>query len=82
MGAVVAFCLCFFASANLNPHAPSRFLVRRAMELLRTVPGVVFALLFVIAFGLGPMPGVFAVALHTRPVRSASSTPRWSRTST
>ncbi len=65
MGAVVAFCLCFFASANLNPHAPSRFAVRRAMELLRTVPGVVFALLFVIAFGLGPMPGVFAVALHT-----------------
>lgn len=65
MGAVAAFCLCFFASANLNPNAASRFAVRRAMELLRTVPGVVFALLFVIAFGLGPMPGVFAVALHS-----------------
>lgn len=65
MGAIAAFCLCFFASANLNPNAASRFAVRRAMELLRTVPGVVFALLFVIAFGLGPMPGVFAVALHS-----------------
>ncbi|BBE74258.1 phosphonate ABC transporter, permease protein PhnE [Oharaeibacter diazotrophicus] len=65
MGAVVGFALSFLAAANLNPNPTSRFLVRRTMELLRTVPGVVFALLFVIAFGLGPMPGVFAVALHT-----------------
>ncbi len=33
--------------------------------MCRTVPDVVFALLFVIAFGLGPMVGVLAIAIHT-----------------
>ena len=31
----------------------------------RTVPGIVFALIFVIAFGLGPMAGVLAIAIHS-----------------
>ena len=42
-----------------------RMLVRRFCELCRTVPELVFALMFVIAFGLGPMAGVLAVAIHT-----------------
>jgi phosphonate transport system permease protein len=29
------------------------------------VPELVFALIFVIAFGLGPVPGVLALAIHT-----------------
>jgi phosphonate transport system permease protein len=29
------------------------------------VPGIVFALIFVMAFGLGPMAGVLAIALHS-----------------
>ena len=40
-------------------------LVRRFCELCRTVPELVFALMFVIAFGLGPLAGVLAVAIHT-----------------
>ena len=40
-------------------------LVRRFCELCRTVPELVFALMFVIAFGLGPVAGVLAVAIHT-----------------
>ena len=35
------------------------------MEVCRTVPDIVFALVFVIAFGLGPMAGVLAIAIHT-----------------
>ncbi|OYX88862.1 MAG: phosphonate ABC transporter, permease protein PhnE [Rhizobiales bacterium 17-65-6] len=64
-GALGAFCLCFLASANLVRSHTVRFVARRALELLRTVPEIVFALLFVVAFGLGPMPGVLALALHT-----------------
>jgi phosphonate transport system permease protein len=30
------------------------------------VPELVFALIFVQAFGLGPLPGVLAIAIHTR----------------
>ncbi|ERM02343.1 hypothetical protein Q644_17200 [Brucella intermedia 229E] len=47
------------------PNSTVRFIVRRGLELLRTVPEIVFALLFVIAFGLGPMAGVLALMLHT-----------------
>lgn len=40
-------------------------LTRRFLEFCRTVPEIVFALIFVIAFGLGPIPGVLAIAIHT-----------------
>ena len=43
----------------------SCFVTRRCLEFSRTVPEIVFALIFVIAFGLGPVPGVLAIALHT-----------------
>ena len=52
-------------SANLVRSAPLRFVVRRVLEFMRTVPDIVFALVFVVAFGLGPLPGVLAIALHT-----------------
>ena len=29
------------------------------------MPEIVFALIFVLAFGLGPLPGVLAIAIHT-----------------
>ncbi len=45
--------------------ATLRLVVRRVLELLRTVPDLVFAMLFVVAFGLGPLPGVLALALHS-----------------
>jgi len=35
------------------------------MEFSRTVPEIVFALIFVFAFGLGPVAGVLAIAIHT-----------------
>ena len=35
------------------------------MEFCRTVPDIVFALIFVIAFGLGPMAGVLAITIHS-----------------
>lgn len=65
IGGVIAFAACFAASSNMAPSSTVRFIVRRGLELLRTVPEIVFALLFVIAFGLGPMAGVLALMLHT-----------------
>ena len=64
-GAVIAFVLNFFAAQNTSPSPWLRFVVRRLLEFARTVPGIVFALIFVIAFGLGPMAGVLAIALHS-----------------
>ena len=65
IGAVIAFALNFFAAQNTSPGPWLRFTVRRLLEFARTVPGIVFALIFVIAFGLGPMAGVLAIAIHS-----------------
>jgi phosphonate transport system permease protein len=65
LGAAAAFMLCFIGTANLEPRWWVRVLCRRFMEFCRTVPEIVFALLFVLAFGLGPVPGVLALVIHS-----------------
>ena len=62
-GAVLAFALNFLAAENTAPAAWLRVVVKRLMEFCRTVPDIVFALIFVIAFGLGPMAGVLAITI-------------------
>jgi phosphonate transport system permease protein len=64
-GVVLAFALNFLAAENTAPAAWLRFAVKRLMEFCRTVPDIVFALIFVIAFGLGPMAGVLAITIHS-----------------
>ncbi|MBR1211952.1 phosphonate ABC transporter, permease protein PhnE [Bradyrhizobium sp. JYMT SZCCT0180] len=64
-GAILAFALNFLAAENTSPAPWLRFTIRRLMEFCRTVPDIVFALIFVIAFGLGPMAGVIAIMIHS-----------------
>ncbi len=64
-GTIIAFAAGFLASRNLVRSAWLRMTVRRVLELLRTVPDIVFAMVFVVAFGLGPLPGVLALTLHS-----------------
>jgi len=63
-GAFAALLLSFPAAATL---APPRVVAvaRRMLEVARTVPTLVLALVFVYAFGLGPFAGVLAIAVHT-----------------
>ncbi|KQU25179.1 phosphonate ABC transporter permease [Methylobacterium sp. Leaf94] len=65
LGAIGGVLLCFSAAANVTGSRTACILVRRGLEFCRTVPEIVFALLFVIAFGLGPMVGVLALAIHS-----------------
>jgi phosphonate transport system permease protein len=65
IGVIGGFCLCFLASANLVKSRAVVFVARRTLEFCRTVPEIVFALIFVLAYGLGPLPGVLAIAIHT-----------------
>jgi phosphonate transport system permease protein len=65
LGATAAFVLCFLASQNLTQSKGVVFFTRRLMEFCRTVPELVFALIFVVAFSLGPLPGILALAIHT-----------------
>src|SRR5690606_28249419 len=65
LGAAGGFLLCFLAARNTGRWPVARFLAKRFLEFCRTVPEIVFALVFVVAFGLGPLPGVIAIAIHT-----------------
>jgi len=65
LGATAGFVLCFLASQNLTKSKGVVFFTRRLLEFCRTVPELVFALIFVVAFSLGPLPGILALAIHT-----------------
>jgi phosphonate transport system permease protein len=61
----IAYVACFPASANLNPNGWGVWLARRALEIARAVPTLVYALIFVFAFGLGALPGMLAIMVHS-----------------
>jgi phosphonate transport system permease protein len=59
-----AFLLAPFAARNLSPHPLVYRLTREILNFLRAMPDLLFAVLFVAAIGLGPLPGVLAIGLH------------------
>ncbi len=64
-GAILGLIGGVLASRNVSPSRIVRFIAIRVCEFDRTVPDIVFALIFVVAFGLGPLAGVLAITLHT-----------------
>ena len=64
-GAVGGLLLCFPASRNLAGKLWVYFVFRRLAEIARCVPEVVYALIFVVAFGIGPFAGFLALTAHT-----------------
>jgi phosphonate transport system permease protein len=64
-GAAGAVLLAFLAADDMAPSRGLRWCVKRLLEFCRTVPDLVFALLFVAAFGLGPLAGVLAIGIHS-----------------
>lgn len=64
-GMVLAVLGAFVAARPLAPAPWAYWVMRRVFEFARTVPELVFAVLFVFSFGIGPLAGVLAIALHT-----------------
>jgi phosphonate transport system permease protein len=65
LGVLGALLLCFHGSSATARGRASYHGVRRALDIARTVPELVYALMFVYAFGLGPLAGVLAIAVHS-----------------
>lgn len=65
LGASAALVLCFPAAANVAPNRATYVVFRRVLELFRCVPDIVYALILVWTFGVGPLAGILAIALHT-----------------
>ncbi len=65
LGTIGALILCFPAASNLAPNRAIYIAARRVLELFRCVPDIVYALILVWTFGVGPLAGILAIALHT-----------------
>jgi phosphonate transport system permease protein len=65
LGVVGSFFLAIFASRAHSPHALIYGCARAWISLFRTVPDLVWALLFVVAVGLGPFAGTLAIMIDT-----------------
>ncbi len=64
LGVIGGFVLSFPAARNLSPNKWVFWITRRYLEIARTVPELVWALIFVFCFSVGPMAGVMAIGLH------------------
>jgi len=62
---VISLPLGVLAARNATPHVVVYRLTRDLLSLMRALPELVWALVFVSAVGLGPLPGVMALAFVT-----------------
>lgn len=62
LGVVVSLPLSVLAARNLSPHRIVHAAARSVIAFLRTIPDLLWGLLFVVTVGLGPEAGVLAIA--------------------
>lgn len=65
LGVLLSIPLGILAAKNVTPNRLTYVLGRQILNLLRAIPEMVMALIFVASVGLGPFPGVLAVAFHS-----------------
>ena len=65
LGFAAACVLSFPATGTLSRVWPVVFVLRRLLEVLRTIPQVVLAFILVWPFGIGPLAGILAITIHT-----------------
>lgn len=64
-GAIGAFFLSLLAAKNISPNIFLYNISNEILNFLRAIPDIVYALVFVVSFGLGALPGVLALTLAT-----------------
>lgn len=65
VGIVISFPLAWFAARGVGPSRLLRWPARALVSLFRTVPDLVWALVFVSAVGLGAVAGTMAIVVDT-----------------
>ena len=61
--ALVAFPLAFFAASNFTPARALRAVLRRMLDFVRGVDGLIWTVILSRAFGPGPMTGALAILI-------------------
>jgi phosphonate transport system permease protein len=67
LAAVAAIPVGLIAARNIVPNPIVHFVIRRTMDLFRGIPALVWALILVAAFGLGPIAGILALGFADIP---------------
>lgn len=62
---VLSFPLSFLAARNTTVNGATRAAARAVITLARAIPDLVFAIIFVMAVGIGPLAGILALGLHS-----------------
>lgn len=65
LAAIVSVPLAFLAARNTTPHPIVYAVARAIITFCRAMPDLLFAVLFVRALGIGVLPGILALALHS-----------------
>lgn len=65
IGCVLSLPVAVAAARNLSPHPVVYGLARGFISICRTIPDLVWGLIFVVVVGLGPEAGVLALAVDT-----------------
>ncbi|MGM0952962.1 MAG: phosphonate ABC transporter, permease protein PhnE [Pseudomonadota bacterium] len=65
IGIILSVPFALLASVNTTPHPLVRWVVRFMIATMRTIPDLIWALIFVVAVGLGPLAGILAIVLDT-----------------
>ena len=64
-GVILSVPVAVLAARNVTPALPLYYITRGLVSLLRSVPELVWALIFVAAVGLGPFAGALALVFHS-----------------
>lgn len=62
---LISFPLSFGAAKNTTPNKFVFALCRGIITMTRAIPDLIFAAIFVRAFGIGPLAGILALGLHS-----------------
>lgn len=64
-GVILSVPMAILCSTNTAPNIFVRSVARMVVATMRTIPDLVWALIFVVAVGLGPLAGILAIVMDT-----------------
>ncbi|MBN7794467.1 PhnE/PtxC family ABC transporter permease [Microbacterium esteraromaticum] len=65
LAAALSVPIAYLAAANTSPSAGARAIARFIGVFTRALPDVVLAMVFVLMFSLGTLPGILAIGIHS-----------------
>jgi phosphonate transport system permease protein len=64
-GCILSVPLALLAARNTAPNTLTQFVARFVISVSRTIPDLIWALIFVVTVGLGPLAGILAIIMDT-----------------